>query len=298
MNLGALLPRFSLRRPVTVVMLLIAFSTIGVIAYMRIPYQLYPSGYNPPFLYVRVPYPNSTPKEVEFFANPEVKVISVACGRSHSLAVTSSGLYAWGSSKHGQLGLGRGHVTEQRPVLVKALADKVIVAAAAGQYHSVALDDQGRVYAWGWGVHGQLGTGDIEDLAEPRRIFLFKKRTRKVVQIACGYAHTMLMTDEGQVWAFGCSLFGQMGNGETKKVTRPQRVPGLRNERARMISSGYFTNFVITEDERIFTWGCNPQVLRLEAQQKKRERLQIARREMEERNEAAKAANSGTAASG
>lgn len=65
MNPGSILPRFSLRRPVTVVMLLLAFTAIGVISYMGIPYQLYPTGYTAPFLYVRVMYPNSTPKEVE-----------------------------------------------------------------------------------------------------------------------------------------------------------------------------------------------------------------------------------------
>lgn len=65
MTLGSLLPHFSLRRPVTVIMLLVAFSTIGIIAYQNIPYQLYPAGYTPPFLYVRVSIPNSTPKEVE-----------------------------------------------------------------------------------------------------------------------------------------------------------------------------------------------------------------------------------------
>ena len=47
-----------------------------------------------------------------------VRVISVACGKSHSLALTDNGLYTWGSSKHGQLGLGRHNVAEQRPVLV------------------------------------------------------------------------------------------------------------------------------------------------------------------------------------
>ncbi len=59
------LPKFALRRPVTVWMGVVALSTIGIIAYFRIPQQLYPSGYNFPFLYVRIVYPNSTPKEVE-----------------------------------------------------------------------------------------------------------------------------------------------------------------------------------------------------------------------------------------
>ena len=54
---------------------------------------------------------------------------------------------------------------------IRALADTVVTAIAAGQYHSVALDESGQVWTWGWGVHGQLGTRDIEDVFEPVRAF-------------------------------------------------------------------------------------------------------------------------------
>ena len=59
------------------------------------------------------------PSVVNYFAAMNMRVISVACGRAHSLALTDNGLYTWGSSKHGQLGLGRHNVAEQRPVLVR-----------------------------------------------------------------------------------------------------------------------------------------------------------------------------------
>lgn len=58
------------------------------------------------------------PCVVNYFAALNVRVISVACGKAHSLALTDNGLYTWGSSKHGQLGLGRQNVAEQRPALV------------------------------------------------------------------------------------------------------------------------------------------------------------------------------------
>ena len=45
-----------------------------------------------------------------------------------------------------------------------------VVQISCGQYHCLALDRSGRVYAWGWGVHGQLGNGAIEDVDRPRRV--------------------------------------------------------------------------------------------------------------------------------
>ena len=54
---------------------------------------------------------HSSPKPVDFFAgmnkgHVRLTVISVGCGKAHSMALTNCGLYTWGSSKHGQLGLG------------------------------------------------------------------------------------------------------------------------------------------------------------------------------------------------
>ncbi len=59
------LPKFSLNRPVTVTMILIAVLVIGFVAYTRIKLDLFPSGFSPPYLGVFIPYSDSNPKEVE-----------------------------------------------------------------------------------------------------------------------------------------------------------------------------------------------------------------------------------------
>ncbi len=114
--------------------------------------------------------------------------------------------------------------------------------------------------------------------------FLTRRKNEFVTQIEAGYAHTLLLTSSGEVWVFGCGLFGQIGNGENKKVTKPVRVDGLPNP-VRLISAGFFHNIVVDEEEKVYTWGCNPQVLRLEAQTKKRERLQAVRKELEQQQQ-------------
>ncbi len=62
---GALLPRLSVTRPVTVAMVVAALIVLGVIALGRLPLQLMPAGYESSFMMVRVPYPNANPREVE-----------------------------------------------------------------------------------------------------------------------------------------------------------------------------------------------------------------------------------------
>ena len=60
-----LLPNFSINRPVTVLMSLLAILVVGYIAFTQIAIELMPEGFAPPFLGVYVPYPNSNPQEVE-----------------------------------------------------------------------------------------------------------------------------------------------------------------------------------------------------------------------------------------
>jgi HAE1 family hydrophobic/amphiphilic exporter-1 len=46
-------------------MLFCAVVAVGALAYARIPVQLLPSGFTPPYLFVRIPYRDGTPREVE-----------------------------------------------------------------------------------------------------------------------------------------------------------------------------------------------------------------------------------------
>lgn len=65
LNKNSLLPRFSVNRPVTVIMILTAMLVVGYIAFTQIAVELMPAGFAPRFLGVWAPYPNSNPQEVE-----------------------------------------------------------------------------------------------------------------------------------------------------------------------------------------------------------------------------------------
>ena len=62
---ASLLPSISVNRPVSVAMCLLALLVVGAVGYFRIPVKLFPSGFDPPFLWVGVPYRGATPRELE-----------------------------------------------------------------------------------------------------------------------------------------------------------------------------------------------------------------------------------------
>ncbi|MBL9211844.1 MAG: efflux RND transporter permease subunit [Opitutaceae bacterium] len=59
------IPRFSVHRPVTVVMILLTMLVVGYIAYTRIPIALYPEGYEGTSLHISVQYQNASPRDIE-----------------------------------------------------------------------------------------------------------------------------------------------------------------------------------------------------------------------------------------
>jgi HAE1 family hydrophobic/amphiphilic exporter-1 len=65
MKLDRLLPEISIRRPVTVLMIFIALLVTGMVALSRVPLEMMPTGFKSPWMGFWVPYPNSTPEEIE-----------------------------------------------------------------------------------------------------------------------------------------------------------------------------------------------------------------------------------------
>ncbi|CAK9809769.1 X-linked retinitis pigmentosa GTPase regulator homolog [Anthophora plagiata] len=209
-----------------------------------------------------------SPQPISFFRSMELDVLSVSCGHCHTLAVTNNGVYAWGSSQFGQLGLGK-VLQCSTPELITCLAQEVIIDAVAGQYHSVALTADGRVFTWGWGVHGQLGHGNTDKKMTPT---LVTSLLGIVVRcISAGHAHTLALSTEGIVYAFGCNIFGQLGVGNNVKSSVPMKVS--LSEKISFITTGYFHNLAVSYTNKLYIWGASPQVLRLQAQTQKRTRI-------------------------
>lgn len=83
------LPRTAFDHPVSVLMMFVALLVIGSIAYVRIPVQMMPSGFEPGWLWMWVPYPNASPLEVdEQLVRPIEDQLSTVSGirqlRSHA----------------------------------------------------------------------------------------------------------------------------------------------------------------------------------------------------------------------
>ena len=58
----------------------------------------------------------------------------------------------------------------------------------------MALSADHRVWSWGWGVHGQLGVGSIEDSLLPTHVTALDEY--EVTHLAAGYSHSAALTSQ------------------------------------------------------------------------------------------------------
>ncbi len=126
-------------------------------------------------------------------------VTSLAAGSDHGLALKSDGtVWAWGDNTAGKLGDGGSEALSAQPVEVAGL--EKVVGIAAGQGHSLALEADGSVMAWGANQAGQLGTDDNLAHATP----VLVPGLSQVDRIGAGALHSLAArTADGAIWAWG-----------------------------------------------------------------------------------------------
>ncbi|MDR2151307.1 MAG: hypothetical protein LBO72_00650 [Helicobacteraceae bacterium] len=183
------------------------------------------------------------------------KVVAIAAGADHAIALDSEGrVYAAGLNNFGQLGLGDAK-DRDRFELVTSLADRKIVAIAAGYDHSFAIDETGAAFASGWNARGQLGLGDAKDRSE--FVAIGSLSAKKIVAIAAGDHHSVALDSEGRVYTAGFGIHGQLGLDEELRSAVFVEALGLNGAKIAAIAAGGFHTFALDSDGKMWATGFN-----------------------------------------
>jgi alpha-tubulin suppressor-like RCC1 family protein len=213
------------------------------------------------------------------------QVKKVACGDYHTLALLEDGtVHSWGGTLHKKLGQKKDiHYPYKSPTpyLIESLARKAFMTDIAwGDFHSLALDDEGRLYSWGGGGasynKGQCGHGDEKDAEHPKQIEYFDGI--RIIKLTAGGFHTLVCTENHDVFAWGQGVYGECGYGEFYNVSTPHRVKMPKegpkvgvsklgsskshnesdyqeNIMIKHISAGAHHSLILTEDGQLYSFG-------------------------------------------
>jgi alpha-tubulin suppressor-like RCC1 family protein len=145
-----------------------------------------------------------------------ITIKAIDAGKYHSLALRSDGkLYATGYNNSGQLGFAEGNTTDSRKFeLVPSLNGITIKAIAAGNLHSLALTDDGNVYATGYNYYGNLGFGEGNTTNSQKFELVPSLNGISIEAIAAGAFHSLALTSDDKLYATGKNDVGRLGFGE------------------------------------------------------------------------------------
>ncbi|MBA4319103.1 MAG: chromosome condensation regulator RCC1 [Flavobacterium sp.] len=203
--------------------------------------------------------------------------VGISAGHSHSLGLKADGiLKSWGYDNYGQVGDG-GELdkNKQIPVQISKIdipkwisisikakhslglksdgtiwewnnnsapqpigKDRDWVSIAAGEFHSLGLKADGSLWSWGSDTYGQLGDGvTIANQISPVKVGI----NNSWVSIAAGSFHSLGLTSDGTLWAWGFNEDGQLGD------------EGFGNQYVPMQMKSRISSFS-TDTERVSTW--------------------------------------------
>jgi Regulator of chromosome condensation (RCC1) repeat len=147
-------------------------------------------------------------------------------------ALTNDGdLWCWGHNLHGEVGTA--NQNELRPVLVQGLSGKVVSVSMGGQ-HTCAVTTDGGAWCWGDSDFGALGWTPHDSAPRPHPPARVAGLEQGGVAVAAGRDHTCVIDNNGEVWCWGRSDAGQLGDGA--ETSSPSGYPGFRSSPAPVVA--------------------------------------------------------------
>ncbi|XP_011635998.1 RCC1 and BTB domain-containing protein 1-like isoform X2 [Pogonomyrmex barbatus] len=201
------------------------------------------------------------PKKVETLCGKDIKTFAYGSG-PHVLALTKEGqVYSWGHNGYCELGNGTCNqgltpTLVNMPNVSGSIFMKRIVDIACGSHHSVALTEEGEVYAWGQNSCGQVGSSISTNQGAPRQVNS-NLAGKKVVNISCGQTSTMAVIENGEVFGWGYNGVGQLGIGNYVNQMTPCRVAALLGVVIVKVVCGYAHTLALTDEGKLYVWGGN-----------------------------------------
>merc|ERR1712195_70621 len=229
----------------------------------------------------------------------EGNLCKITCGSDYSTAATTNGhLYTWGYNEMGQLchqdrnnknseeGFGTSREKKIPVNNVTCGANHLLMTTMSASYGKDGKEfgmtiASGLPMASGQGQMGQLGITDMRDKWVPELLDPKLKSNveatitastmfggQKVVMMAAGLMHSLILTASGEVWAFGWGVDGQLGLEKPPKdpskpsfmqprfmMPTPAKLEGLSGIKS--IHAGDHFSMAVTTTGEVFSWGMN-----------------------------------------
>ncbi|WP_462159443.1 RCC1 domain-containing protein [Pseudoalteromonas sp. GB56] len=210
--------------------------------------------------YLVDPNPNTVVIDYPTILSPKRDWIDVVSNANHSFAIDVNGnLYAWGDNTFGQLGDGsKADKTKFTKIEHPTDSELRWRSISTSESHTLAIDSDGKLWAWGQNDQGQLGVGSTTESLEPQLV----SNLTHWQEVAAGNGFSFATTTSGQRYAWGTQSRGALGNAVADNeliVTAPELVVDSI-EQWGSIEAGSGSGYAIgieNNETNLYVWGAN-----------------------------------------
>lgn len=123
---------------------------------------------------------------------------------------------------------------------------------SAGDYHSLAIKNDGTLWAWGRNTSYEIGDGTDVNRNIPKQI----GTANDWVKVHAGYSSSYGIKADGTLWVWGANGSGKLGTGNTNWViATPTQIGTATNWLS--VSDGWYHTIALKTDGTLWAWGDN-----------------------------------------
>jgi len=175
---------------------------------------------------------------------------TISFGELHNIGIKTDGtLWGWGLNSGGTLGNGS---SEDASVLVPMQSSTATdwKEISAGQGHTVALKNNGTLWAWGNNTNGELGDGTTTQKTVPTQIGIAIWK-----MVVAGRTHNLGIKTDGTLWAWGDNQLATIGDGTVEDKLVPTLISSATDWK--MVSGNNGRSFALKNNGTLWAWGFN-----------------------------------------
>jgi alpha-tubulin suppressor-like RCC1 family protein len=172
------------------------------------------------------------------------------------IVTNDDNVFAFGDNNYGVLGFGNDREVKEITIN-ENLSHKQIVDFKNSWKHVIGRTIHGKVYCWGEnGIFCVLGNGKKDTIIYKPELNEYLN-DKQIIDICCGFNHSLVLTNSGELYAWGGNWYGQIGNGNFDNQSIPIKVNGFNDEKVIQITCGEWHSMALTESGHVFSWGLN-----------------------------------------
>jgi alpha-tubulin suppressor-like RCC1 family protein len=185
------------------------------------------------------------PKEITLPVKSGIKKLAI--GKMFTLVLNSFGkVYSIGNNTYGELGVSREVKSSFNLHEIPFFKDMNVIDIDAGARHGLVLNSEGKIYSFGDNSEGQCGieAGRTYTPTEvPIKSIISGSKPERVY---CGEAHSVIITSQGDLFAWGDNTAGRLGLRGGMSIYRPRIVEDIMGKHISSIGcGGLFTAILI-----------------------------------------------------